>query len=404
MLLLHIWIWVFSFGLVCAEKVPIRTPKKDVWEHNSVVACASYLNKLSWEFEHEHRAYYALLCEYTPAFGSWALCVHDMLEDRGQFEQLFDKSLDNVRMLCSYVSPQASNITSAQYYNALGNATSYLHEDFQDDQVLSFPVRIRKDVRQRIGNAFHGYAKNLDISNLYGSTICYYFFGTMLLLSFLQYLNYNVFNLALLKIRFINYFRAHFIIPTLLSSHADYFSVNAFVTGLLPTTFESLLLTGYLSLHTLLLFINYEFDQYYIVFYSKAVQVARYFGDRTGIMAFKHFPLIILFSTRNNLFEYLTGFSYSTFITFHKWIGRMMVLDSMLHGISYFIYALLNHSFISSNQLQFWRFGVLALILGCLIFLLSFGFLRKHYYETFLYSHIILAILFFLAVGVMLAI
>ncbi|EDO15698.1 hypothetical protein Kpol_1000p9 [Vanderwaltozyma polyspora DSM 70294] len=383
------------FNLVFGDGIPLRTSKKDVWEHNAVVACAAHLNKLRWEFEHEHRAYYSLICEYEPAFGSWATCIKDIIYDRNLNRNVFNKSLTSVQQLCSYVSLQVGNISLQQFHDSLDNATLNLHESYEEDELLKYPVRVPKKLRFEIGDSYHYYSKNLDLSNSFGLIILHYFLEIMLMVGFLKFLNYNTFKLSLLRIRFNNYIRGKFFIPTLFKTHAEHFTFNRYITGILPTRFESLLILGYLILHFILLTIKFEFDPFNIVFASKPIQIARYFGDRTGIIAFAHFPLIILFSTRTNLLEYLTSFNYSSFIMYHKWMGRIMVFDSILHGMSYTVYSILNKSFVSSNKLAFWRYGILALAIAVIMCIFSVGFFRRHYYETFLYTHIILAIIFF---------
>ncbi|CCE61692.1 hypothetical protein TPHA_0B00200 [Tetrapisispora phaffii CBS 4417] len=403
MLLIAFLLIVNSIVAFCDEKIPLKTARKDVWEHNAVASCAAHLNTLNWGFDHEHTAYYALICQYPPAFDSWAMCIQDMinLEVTTETKQVstFEKSLLYVQVLCSYVDKRSANISLEQYYFGIENGTKFLADiasiEDNTDEIFYHPIKVSVKKLRRLGHAYHGFSRNLDTSQDFGLAICFYFAFVITLISIINFLNFNAFKLLFHKYKLINKFRGRFIIPTLFHKHADYFTFNRYITGLLPTSCEAMMLCGYLILHLIVLFISYEFDPYNIIFKSRGIQVARYFADRTGILAFAHFPLIILFSVRNNLFMHLTGFTYSTFVTLHKWIGRMMILDAMLHGISYSVYAMLNQTFISSNKLSFWRFGVAAIFFGCIIIIMSFGFLRKHYYETFLYTHILMASLFF---------
>jgi hypothetical protein len=70
-------------------------------------------------------------------------------------------------------------------------------------------------------------------------------------------------------------------------------------------------------------------------FSSRRVQVWRYFSDRTGIIAYYNLPLVFLMGTRNNLFIWLTGWSFSTFNVFHRWVARVFVLQGFLHSVGY---------------------------------------------------------------------
>ena len=42
------------------------------------------------------------------------------------------------------------------------------------------------------------------------------------------------------------------------------------------------------------------------------VQLGRYIADRTGIICFYNLPLMFLFAGRNDIFIWLTGWTYST--------------------------------------------------------------------------------------------
>lgn len=94
---------------------------------------------------------------------------------------------------------------------------------------------------------------------------------------------------------------------------------------------------------------GYEYDPENIIFKSRRVQVARYVADRSGVLAFAHFPLIVLFAGRNNFLEYISGVKYTSFIMFHKWLGRMMFLDAMIHGSAYTSYTVANKTWATSK-------------------------------------------------------
>lgn len=369
--------------------------KHDVWESNSVSSCADFLTKLNWDYDDP--GYYSALCNYEPAFGSWVTCTSDILNDK-VFEDcdvLFRKSLMSVRKKCSYVDPTSANITLDQYRFSLHNASKYLHKDYDDTAKLTFPVKVNKTLRSRYGNAYHFYNDNLDKSNIYGVTICLYFFTVGCLAACFRFFDLSGINGLLLKYKIVNYFRGYCTLPTINSIHAAYFTYSGVINGLLPTRLESLVIGGYVILNTVLLSVSYKIDPYNIVFESKSLQYSRLLGDRSGIIAIAHLPLIILLSSRNSFLEFLTGFKYTTAIALHKWIGRGMVIDVCVHSMAYTTYAWLSNSLSMSKNELYWRFGICATaVIICLCFF-SLGVVRKYRYETFLYTHIILAILFF---------
>lgn len=72
-------------------------------------------------------------------------------------------------------------------------------------------------------------------------------------------------------------------------------------------------------------------------------QLVRYIADRTGIMSFYNLPLLWLLAGRNDVFMWLTGFSYraSSFRVwlmpascnlFHKWVARIATLQAIAHS------------------------------------------------------------------------
>lgn len=67
-------------------------------------------------------------------------------------------------------------------------------------------------------------------------------------------------------------------------------------------------------------------------------QVLRFVADRAGIMALSSLPILWLFSGRNGILLWITGWHFATFNLFHKTIARMAVLLGILHEIGYTVY------------------------------------------------------------------
>lgn len=364
--------------------------RRGQWESNAVQACASMLNKFPWEFKGEP-GYYSTLCEYEPAFGSWSVCVRDILSDRGlPSDRNFAKSFETLRSSCC----PNSNVTLEQYVSSLQNASRYL-EPYDGRSALSHPVAIDQVTRSRVGNAFHYFTNNMDRSDNYTGVLCGYLGVVVLVCACFRLFDFTAINFYLFKHRFMSYARGYITLPTLNGSHAAEYTAWWRLSGLLPTRLETCILGCFFLLNVILLLINYEFDPYNVLFERKSQQLSRYVGDRSGILAMAHVPLIILFSTRNNLVESLTGFKFSTFISLHKWIGRSMVFDVLVHSVAYTIYALQTHSFIMSWNEWYFRFGLLATLFLVLLLFWSLGYFRKNHYELFLYLHIVLAVAFF---------
>ncbi len=69
--------------------------------------------------------------------------------------------------------------------------------------------------------------------------------------------------------------------------------------------------------------------------YTPAIQTWRYVADRTGILCYANLPMLWMFSGRNNVFMWATGWSFSTFNTFHRNIARVATIQAIVHSIGW---------------------------------------------------------------------
>ncbi|KAL3231382.1 hypothetical protein RNJ44_00417 [Nakaseomyces bracarensis] len=380
--------------------------KKDLWENNAVMACATYTTRLPWLYEAHSTSFYEPICNYKPAMGSWITCIHDMLvDDKELGEKSFDYSFIAANKLCSVAEDMGHThhlgfMNLTEYYSVLQNASDYIRRyNGSVAEPINYPIRVEKRIRETTLYAYHAHSFNLDRSNVYGALMNVYFLFVVGVLGVFHFLDHI--GLRKRSSRLMNKIRAQFCVPALFGkSHAQYVNFKIFhgllpVNVLLPTRLESLILLGYFLLHMILIATDYVIDPNNVLFKSKNLQLVRYLADRTGILAFAQFPIIIIFSTRNNVLEYLTGMHYSSFIAFHKWIGRFMTIDAILHSLFYTAYSLCYHTFESSRKQAYWQFGFIALVVTLILCIFSLGYMRVYFYETFLYLHIFLAFLLF---------
>lgn len=64
-------------------------------------------------------------------------------------------------------------------------------------------------------------------------------------------------------------------------------------------------------------------------------QIWRYLSDRTGCLAMANMPLIWVFAVRNNVLLWLTGWSFTTFNQFHRWVSRIATVEAVVHSVGY---------------------------------------------------------------------
>lgn len=360
----------------------------------AVLGCGYYLAKISnWDYNYSRNAgFYDTICNYPPAFQSWALCVYISVDKNNE---TFKESFHQIESKCRN-TPIDHVLTLTDYYDALYNGIEYVQPEPKYTQLkINFPIYTNDSIRNQLIGSYYTYSRNLEVANLYSIYIYIYFSMILLVSTLLNYCQYTSFNNVFFKYKLLRFFRGYIIIPTLFKEHAAYFNCGKLIIGLLPTRSESLVILGYIVQHIYLLSSGFQYDPNHCLFADMRIQKLRFFADRAGILAFANLPIIILLSTRNTICEYLTGVKYATSIMFHKWIGRIMFIDVMLHGGSYVLYSVMTKTFQNSIQMAYYQFGFLAFLGLITLVVFSIGYFRRYYYETFLYGHILLALWFF---------
>ena len=170
---------------------------------------------------------------------------------------------------------------------------------------------------------------------------------------------------------------------------------SAMNMGTLPSRFHTILLTAYvLSNFAYCAALNYKrLDKYSVVAELRG---------RSGVLAVVNMIALVILAGRNNPLITLLQISFDTYNLLHRWMGRIIVLESVIHT---FAWAYVKHaatgwsgldSMIASTPFISWgTVGTSAMIL---ILILSFSPVRHAFYETFLNVHIILAFTAMIAV------
>ncbi|GJN69303.1 metalloreductase [Purpureocillium lilacinum] len=155
-------------------------------------------------------------------------------------------------------------------------------------------------------------------------------------------------------------------------------------------------------LHFVLLFFYLGSNIVYMFFLNWAVENKYKFcaelRGRSGTLAIVNMVPLIIMAGRNNPLIPLLKISFDTYNLLHRWMGRIVVAEVVIHTVAWAIPAVadkgwkafgavLKSWFIGSG---FWGGAAMVLIL-----ILSLSPLRHAFYETFLNVHIILAIVAF---------
>ncbi|ETN46436.1 uncharacterized protein HMPREF1541_00620 [Cyphellophora europaea CBS 101466] len=123
---------------------------------------------------------------------------------------------------------------------------------------------------------------------------------------------------------------------------------------------------------------------------------------RSGMLAVWNMMVLILFAARNNPLIWLLETSFDTFNLFHRWLGRLVILESLIHIFAWYGAICLakgpeeaSRAFTGKPFLQYGLVGTVAM---GIILVQSLSPIRHAFYEVFLHLHQFLA--FFGIIGV----
>ena len=159
---------------------------------------------------------------------------------------------------------------------------------------------------------------------------------------------------------------------------------------------------GRLHLFLLLLFLVAQIAFMTILDYSQVREATlAELRGRSGHLAVMNMIALFILAGRNNPFIRVLRVSFDSFNLFHRWIGRMIVLESIIHVIAWSIvkvntsnWAALTESLAS----PFLAWGLISVMGMVLIFFQSPSPIRHAAYETFLCLHQLFAFLALLGV------
>jgi predicted ferric reductase len=168
---------------------------------------------------------------------------------------------------------------------------------------------------------------------------------------------------------------------------------SAMNVGTLPSRLHFVLILLYLASNITYMFIlNWQNENRY-AFCAEL-------RGRSGILALVNMVPLIIMAGRNNPLIAILKISFDTYNLLHRWLGRIVVIETVIHTIAWAIPAvadggwtmvrdkILKTLFIGSGTV-----GALALVV---LLLLSVSPLRHAFYETFLSIHIVLALVAFI--------
>lgn len=187
-------------------------------------------------------------------------------------------------------------------------------------------------------------------------------------------------------------YKQHVLVPAAFSHHC----AEPLGWWIVPPRLQSLTILIFVLLNLILSFGHYDVFSTNLYWPDSRLQYARFIGDRTGVMGTANLTLIYLFATRNNTLLWITGWSFETFMQFHRWVARVATLQAIIHSLAYTIYVLIEgglQHYWSVWLQRYWAWGAVATTCMSLLLVFSLYPVRHKVYELFLFLHVALAVM-----------
>ncbi|RHZ65509.1 ferric reductase family protein [Aspergillus thermomutatus] len=182
--------------------------------------------------------------------------------------------------------------------------------------------------------------------------------------------------------------KAKLIIPATMGSHHQ----RLFGIATVPTRLETIVVCCYWALNLILGAVSHE-ATWPNTGFPIPYQLWQKVANRVITLAVFNLPWVWLFAGRNNIFLWLTGWSYTTFSIFHRNVARIIFVEAVVHASCWTVMGHFDGQYFPAWHKLFWRMGVVAICSFGMIILFSFSPFRKHFYEFFLLAHIAFAVL-----------
>ncbi|KAI4163216.1 MAG: hypothetical protein LQ342_003149 [Letrouitia transgressa] len=187
-----------------------------------------------------------------------------------------------------------------------------------------------------------------------------------------------------------------FYAPLFKKRHNRNIQIGPLNMGTLPSRFHTVLVTLYiLSNFAYCFFLNYKS--------CNRMAIYAEIRGRTGHLAFVNMLPLMLFASRNNVLIPLLGVSFDTFNIFHRWISRLVVVESVAHTIAWAAAKQASEKLTGKHHPTakvmsdpFIAWGLASVIAMLLILIQASSAIRHLAYETFLHLHQLLAFVAFL--------
>ncbi|AOA63651.1 Ferric reductase and cupric reductase [Komagataella phaffii CBS 7435] len=379
------FLWIFLVQLQASLAVTII-------DSQLASACTYYFNKFDWGCDNTgtgHMAGWPCRCASDYYLASVANCVEDvpgfsnhqrkhalkhvksrcLLKGERNFpvsllKELYDETKDNL------VDPhEFLNMTDPTELNVPVNQTLYYND-------ADFAIYLRTFVQ---------FTDHVLLTQWLSWGLNYYW-CFIIFLGLLNQINRHFIGLSLPMGTF---FQKYVQLPGLFSNKFrepvrfwKYLSVH------LPTRLQLLILIPFIIYTVLATALHYEVELPNVYINESYFLTLDLIGYRSGIMSFALLPTVYFFGIRNNPFALISGFSFADFNFFHKTTAIVMTIEALIHSAVWTAYAINSDGGYMSLAYQlYWKVGILGTVVIFIILFQSSSVFRERAYETFLFIH-----------------
>ena len=284
--------------------------------------------------------------------------------------------------------------TAIEYFDKYAKSPRDI-PNYNRSMPVQIPIIMNKTNTELFQESFNRFYNNYDNSILYGAGLLGYWL-LILLLGAMSHWTKMLFPSFTKKMTgpITNFWRANVSIPATFRvkklQEQTFFS--KYFSYLIPSRLESLVIFLFYCAVIWLHAMNSKALENDPVYLSKYNAEMRYVADRTGIIATMMMPLVFLYAGRNNFLQWLVGWNYSTFMAYHRHTARVMFALVVVHAVT-FTYVLAAR-YAAESVMPYFIWGVVATVAAAIMLVQGMLYLRRRWYEIFLFLHIILAALY----------
>ncbi|KAJ0420230.1 ferric reductase like transmembrane component-domain-containing protein [Aspergillus carlsbadensis] len=180
-------------------------------------------------------------------------------------------------------------------------------------------------------------------------------------------------------------FEANFITPPLIGARHN---VPFWNTTMMPTRGQAFFIAYIVIINIVLCAAGIESARDSTWYKDREREIASYVSNRAGYLSFANIPLLVLYSSRNNVLLWITDWSHGTFLLLHRWIATIAVVQACLHSAIYLQIYDVDGTHTAESKLPYWFWGIIATLAMVLMIPASILPVRQRFYELFLAWHV----------------